>query len=283
MHLAPKQNLSHGKLLLLAPPEARIPRRFVDVRVDSRRHERLLRQMQRFRGRLYAEDNAIFPSDLSSDGRHQLPVDGRAWHLLALDDAGDICTSVRYVVHSNTIAFQHLGIQDAALAHSVQWGTQLRAAVDSQMELARSRGLSFVELGGWALAPELRHTAEALRIALATYSLARVLGGCIGITTATERHHSASILQRIGGMPLSLQGVELPLYYDPQYRCRMQVLRFDSSKLNPRFEPWVTDLSSCIEALPVIRATSQPNWAAATCDASSNLWSLEQNLVRAVQ
>lgn len=282
MHLAPIQNLSHGKLLLLAPPEARIPRRFVDVRIDPRRHERLLREMQRFRGRLYSQDDAISPSDLSSDGRHELPVDGRAWHLLALDEAGDICTCVRYVVHSNTIAFQHLGIQDAALAHSNQWGTQLKAAVDSQVELARSRGLAFVELGGWALAPALRHTAEALRIALATYSLARSLGGCIGITTATERHHSASILQRIGGMPLALHGVDLPLYYDPQYRCRMQVLRFDSGKLNPRFEPWVTDLSSYIETLPVIRATPQSKWAAA-CDATSSLWSLKQNLVPAVQ
>ncbi len=283
MHLAPKPNLSHDKLLLLAPPEARTPGRFVNVRIDPLRHGRLLREMQQFRGRLYSEDNAIFPSDLSSDGRHELPVDGRAWHLLALDEAGDICTCVRYVVHPNTTAFQQLGIQDAALAHSVQWGTQLKAAVDSQVELARSRGVAFVEVGGWALAPELRHTVEALRIALATYSLARSLGGCIGITTATERHHSASILQRIGGMPLALQGVDLPPYYDPQYRCRMQVLRFDSSKLNPRFEPWVTDLRSYLETVPVIRATSQSKWAAAVGDAAINPWSLEQNLVRAVQ
>ena len=136
---------------------------------------------------------------------------------------------------------------------SREWGVALRKAVESDIALARKRSIDFVEVGGWALAPEYRCSAEALRIALATYSLARILGGCIGIGTVTHRHGSSSVLRRIGGRPLSSKGIELPTYFDPQYGCDMEVLRFDSSLPNPRFESWITDLGNHLQCVPVIR------------------------------
>ena len=50
-------------------------------------------------------------------------------------------------------------------------------------ELARARhaGLKYAEVGGWAVARESRCTAEGLLLALAAYSLGRILGGALGI------------------------------------------------------------------------------------------------------
>jgi hypothetical protein len=94
---------------------------------------------------------------------------------------------------------------------------------------------------------------EALRIALGAYSLSRSLGGCVGITAATRRHHSSSILRRIGGRPLTADGVELPPYYDPQYACGMEMLRFDSSFPNPRYEGWIEEIRAHLHTATVVR------------------------------
>jgi hypothetical protein len=83
--------------------------------------------------------------------------------------------------------------------------------------------------------------------------MARLLGGCIGVTTATERHCSASILRRIGGQPLMTQGIEIPRYFDSRFDCEMEILRFDSARPNPRFERWIEELKSYLSGVPVIK------------------------------
>jgi hypothetical protein len=79
-----------------------------------------------------------------------------------------------------------------------------------------------------------------------------MLGGGIGIATATRRHGSSSILRRLGGRPLVIQGTELPSYYDPQYGCEMEILRFDSEEPNPRYEVWINDLSDYLQTSAVM-------------------------------
>ena len=124
--------------------------------------------------------------------------------------------------------------------------------MEAEIESAKQRGIAYVEVGGWALAPKMRFTAEALRIVLATYSLARILGGCIGIGTVTRRHHSASILRRIGGRALRESESELPHYFDPQYACDMEVLCFDSAAPNPRYEVWIEEMCQYMLTAAVI-------------------------------
>jgi hypothetical protein len=127
--------------------------------------------------------------------------------------------------------------------------------VESEIELAKRLGIDYVEVGGWALAPELRCTSEALRMALGAFSMARLLGGCVGLTTATRRHHSSSILRRIGGQALMSDGIEIPGYFDARYDCEMEILRFHSSQPNPRFERWIEELKGYLSAVPVIYET----------------------------
>lgn len=250
------RQLPPGRLVLLAPEGAFIPRRFENIECDARRHEDLLAGIQRLRGRLYLQDGAIASRQVAADGRHQLAGDEGAWHVVTLDEQGRVAGCARYLAHPNSIAFHKLTVRNSALAHSAQWGDAFREAVAGDMQRAHRRGVAYAEVGGWALAPELRRTREALRIALATYGLARALGGCIGITTATLRHCSSTILRRIGGESLRANQMELPRYFDPQYGCEMEVLRFDSIQSAGRLEGWLSELTEQWVTAPVIRASS---------------------------
>jgi hypothetical protein len=113
--------------------------------------------------------------------------------------------------------------------------------------------IAFGEVGGWAVAERHRGTLEPLRIILATYGLLELLGGCSGVATATFRHGSASILRRIGLSSLMTDGAALPPYYDPNYDCEMEVLRFDSRSPNPKYRPAVRELASVLTSASVIR------------------------------
>lgn len=237
---------------LLAPPRSMVPWNFRRVERDQEWHQRMLTRVQRMRGKVYLDEGAIRRSQLTPDGRHRVAVDGDAWHVLALDDGMRIYGCSRYMAHPNSTPFSGLGVSNCPLGKSTEWGARFRDAVESEMDLAHQRGIDYVEVGGWALLPEVRGSVEALRIALATYSLAQTLGGCIGIATVTQRHASSSILRRIGGRPLSAGGRDLPPYYDPQYGCDMEILRFDSSEPNPRFEAWINELSGYLRTETVI-------------------------------
>jgi len=240
-------------LALLAPPNASIPDHFENVESDPSAHRDLLSGMQRLRGELYLSDGAIRRSQLTRDGRHASPVDENAWHLLALSPSNEVLGCARYVSHSDRVSFSDLGVSKAAIAQSPEWGPQFRKAVQTEIELARMNGVAYVEVGGWALANELRFSMEAVRIALSSYSLALALGGCIGIGTVTRRHCSSTILRRIGGSALETPAGNLPHYFDPMYGCEMEILRFDSGAPNHRFENKIFDLYQTLAHTPVIR------------------------------
>jgi hypothetical protein len=179
-------------------------------------------------------------------------MDRDSWHLLAVDGNGEVQGCARYRHLTGHVGFDDLGVRDSWLAGCRQWGPSLREAVESEMLKAEQLLMGFSEVGGWAIVPARRGTTLALRIAMATFSLARMLGGCVGIGTATERHHSSSILRRIGGRSLEFRGTRLPSYYDPQYRCRMEVLRFDSRLVESSCGGWVDQLSKRMGEISVV-------------------------------
>ena len=258
MRLVPEADCASRDLIVLAPADSRVPDSFLQVEDNPQRHAALLTEMQMLRGTIYLQDGAITPSQLCANGRHRHPVDQKSWHLLAVARDGRVRGGARYRETSNRTAFSQLTIAVSSLAQSAVWGTKVRAAVEAELDEARQKDVSYVEFGGWALAEELRCKIEGLRIALAVYSLAQSLGGCIGISTATRRHRSSSILRRIGGLPLVADGTELPAYYDPQYGCEMEILRFDSSFPNPRYNRWIAQIRDHLRTVPVIRCNPAP-------------------------
>ena len=231
-----------GRLILLTPRDAEIPDGFRSVERDLERREMWLAAMQRMRGGVYLADGAIDRSQLTIDGRHHLSIDQDCWHLLSVDAQGEVCGCVRYYSHPNTVTFDDLWVRDAAIANSSEWGSDFVSTVEAEILLARRRNVAYVEVGGWAIAPAHRNSTQALRTALATYSLAWLLGGCLGIATATVRHHSSTILRRIGGASLITARGELPAHFDPQYGCEMEVVRFDSERPASRYVGTVENL-----------------------------------------
>ena len=48
------------------------------------------------------------------------------------------------------------------------------------------------------------------------------------------------------------------LGYDPLYKCEMTILRFDSDRPNPRYEPWIEQIREELLSAPAICRTGQP-------------------------
>jgi hypothetical protein len=226
---------------------------FRNVAVDPAKRWAVLRDVQRARGAIYLQDGAIQRHQLCSDGRHHTDEDERSWHLLFLNRQRRVSACVWYLDQGHAPTVDQLRVRSTSLAHSVAKDKVL-AAVESELRLARRHGLAYAEVGGWAVTPESRRTSEGLLLALGAYSLGRLLGGALGMTTATVRHASSTILRRLGGSPLEIQGERIPAYFDPMYRCVMELLRFDSRFPNPKYSGLVERLAEKLVDVPVMSA-----------------------------
>lgn len=240
------------QVVLLAPDAASVPTSFEYQRTEPRRYASHLRDLQRLRGSIYLRDGAIQPWQVTPDGRHQQEADGNSWHVLVLDEKGIVAGCARYAAHSTFTRFHQLGVSDAPLSNDPVWGDWYRRAVEGHLCAARTQNLGYVEVGGWALSEELRCSTAALQLALASYALAEILGGALSIGTVTHRHASASILRRIGGQPLSFEGVESPTYWDARYGCDMEILTFDSRRPNPKYAGMIQQLTEDLLTAPVL-------------------------------
>ncbi len=246
-------------LVVLAPAGAAKRENFENVWRSDATYEKLLSDMQRLRGRIYVRDGAIEPSALTADGRHKSSCDVRSWHLLALNSAGRVLGCMR-IFRPNLTRFDTLNLRRAALVRSRSWCPQLYASIRSELSAARIAGFSYIEIGGWALTEELRGTTEALRAVLATYAWAQHIGGALGIATATERNGSRFILRRLGGKPFEWNGEELPPYEDNQYRCKMELLRFDSRAPDSKYRDVVDSMRRQFPKIAVVCPTESAPW-----------------------
>lgn len=211
------------------------------------------------RAAVFVKSGRVQQHELTPDGRHVQDADANAWHLVTVDDRGSVAACARYMVHERAVEFDDLAVKDSAMAKSERWGTKLRHAVESEISLARRRGVRYMEIGAWAIAEELRCSSEALRILLSSYALGLWMGGSVGISTAVLST-SAPLLRRIGGTPLRANGVELPPYFEPHYNCDIEILRFDSESPNPKFTQGIRDLYDALAFVPVIAARSASQW-----------------------
>jgi hypothetical protein len=223
------------RLVLLAPPHVVVPEYFKNVTQDSHRHRELVTQVQQLRGSVYLQDGAIRREQLSPEGLHRTPEDEKSWHLLMLNRSLEVSSCAWYLEHDETANFDQLRVRNCPLNRVEAWREKLWDSVHSELLRARQEKLRYAEVGGWAVTKESRCTSEGLILALAAYSLGRAFGGALGITTATVRHASSTILRRLGGSQLEVKGVKVPAYYDPKYRCEMELLRFDSRRPNAKY------------------------------------------------
>jgi hypothetical protein len=128
-----------------------------------------------------------------------------------------------------------LRVRSCPLGQQPEWRDKLKGAVESEIAKARTAGLRYAELGGWAIRRERRGTPEGLMMALAMYSLSRILGGALGITTANVAHSCSAVLRRLGGAHLEYEGSVIPPYFDPRYNTHIELLKFDSRCPNTKY------------------------------------------------
>jgi len=236
---------------------------FHEVVGDDSRHQRLLADAQRLRGKIYVREGAIQPGELTACGRHIQRADALSWHLLTVDERERVTSCIRYYAHRPGVSFSDLAISQCAAAQSAEFGQKVREAIQTELAYASQRGFYYVELGGWAISEEIRCTSEALRMLLTVYALAQLMGGALGVSTATTRHHSSSILRRVGGRPLMTRGAEVPAYLDPHYNCKMELLSFDSTSPDAHYDKWIGGCRAALVDLPVVsHEMSDTDWDA---------------------
>lgn len=233
---------TRAKRILLAPSRRTATRYFTQTSNSPSRHRKLLFALQRFRGSHYFADGALQENELTSDGRHVQEADSDSWHLLTLDDHDRIMSCARYLENTD-LTFESTGASQSALAQNPVWNAPLRTAVNEAIQSAQMRGMRFAELGGWCVSRDCRNSTQAVRTVLSMYALGEILGGTVGLSAATMRHSSSTILQKLGGTRLKGAGEPLPSYMEPKYGCEMELLQFDTSRPASRYAETISALS----------------------------------------
>lgn len=215
----------------------------------------ILAQLQRFRAQVYLADGAITRAQITGDGRHAQDADYSAWHFALLDAADQVRGCLRLMVHGPATSINDLSSSRAAVLQDPLFGGKVAATLQRHLFAAHRDGKPLVEVGGWAVDDALRASGEAVSLVLASFAFGRALGGARGLCTATVRHHSASILRRIGARRLAIGAEELPPYFDPSYGCEMELLSFESNQLDPKFERLMGTASRLVSESPVFTDT----------------------------
>ncbi len=194
-------------------------------------------------------------TELTADGCHVQAADPLSWHVASLRDDGSVAACARLRTHRTDSAPGALGVWSSALARSAAWSDRLWSAIEADLTLARVRGVQYVEFGGWAVGDEWRRTTMAVTTAMATYALGESVGGFLGVTTATVRHCSSRMMRKLGGHSFTAEGVTVPSYFDPQYGCEMELLRFDSTLPTQRYGSMVQQVVGSLLDVPVLCAS----------------------------
>jgi len=254
---------SHFRMVVLAPAAAIIPSVLNKTVQDPVEHERVLAAMQQMRGRVAVREGAVKQADLYQDRRHRMPGDANSWHLLRLDPDNSVKGCARLLIHPHTATFPQLRLASSAVAHHPQLGRRVRSVVEMDLCHACEQKINIVEPGGWVLEEKLWGTSEAILIALSAFAWARLIGACLAYVTATVKHHSASMLRRLGAESLYFGGEEIPKYYDSRYDCEMELLRIRSAGIDPKFDRRISRLHDLLLNAPVLQAGPLTRGAAA--------------------
>jgi len=227
---------------VIAPRSQNVPPCCPNVAPEPDLYESLIRLIQQFRGAVYVEDEAMPASELDPDGRHISPFDHDAWHLFTLDKDMCVKSCLRLIPYQGQVPVDHFRSHEVISRMDAPARTAYEGAVCAIVEQAMAEGLGLAESGGWAIHRDLRTSSKALVLAAAAWSLGRLLGNYLCLSTSTVRHHTVEMLLRLGAFPLCYQGLELPAFYDPYHKCEMRLLGFDTRRPAADLEETVVDI-----------------------------------------
>src|SRR5262249_40680652 len=129
------------QVVLLAPSIRATSNIFDKVDVDPERHQSLVQEVQRLRGRIYFQDGAIRQDQLTTDGCHATPEDDKSWHFLSLNKNGGIDACVWYLEHGPEVGFEDTRAALSPLTQDREWRQTLWRAVGAELTCARRNQL----------------------------------------------------------------------------------------------------------------------------------------------
>jgi hypothetical protein len=237
-------------LAVVGPRSGLVPETFANPCPNDQLYEEMIHRIQRFRGSIYLEDGAIPASALDADGRHSTPFDYSSWHFVLLKQESRIVGCMRATLHSSSAPVSNLKLHEMIARMSGEQGKRYGTAVQTFLREAES-GRNVIEGGGWAVGKELRNSRIAPVLALACFSLGRLLGNAVMIGTAARRNCSAEILRRLGGFPLTYHGDELGPFYDEHYHGDIEFLGFDCLRVAEVYEQTVEDIKDYLQTAQI--------------------------------
>ena len=230
---------------VLAPSRREIPSTLEQSAVASKLHSDLMFDLQLLRGEVYREYAGI-AATLQPDGRHWHQLDDPSWHVILQNADGRILGCARY--RPSITSFEQLICSKAAVAVSPVTGPIFRSTFEQEQAKARARGLHYGEASAWAMSADSRCSTAAVSIALMSFALAELLGGGLGLTTASMRHQASSILRRLGGTPFA----DFEPYYEPMFDCSIELLQFDIALFKDRYKARLEQMKAELRRTPVV-------------------------------
>ena len=192
-------------------------------------------------------------------GKHTHPFDRRSWHVLMCTPKGQVCGTLRVIIHQAGCSVDDLAASSCPLFLDPVWRQRGRRILQEFLRRASAAGLHVAETGGWALDKSVRGGRKGALLALCGWAITRLVGGAKILGIVTTRCGASRLTRYLGGLELRDEQSNVPPYFDRRYCCDMEVVEFDSRLVNPRFEAIVRDL--CDYFSGVIRV--QPGQAAA--------------------
>jgi hypothetical protein len=257
--------LGESVLAVIGPRSGLVPETFANPCPNAQLYEEMVHEIQRFRGSIYLEDGTIPASALDAQGRHRTPLDYNSWHFVLMNQGTRIAGCMRATLHTSSSPVSNLKLHEVISRMSDEQGKRYGAAVQSFLGEAFESSCNVIEAGGWAVRKELRNSRIAPVLALACWSLGRLLGNSRMIGFAGRCNHSAEILRRLGGFPLTYHGAELGAFYDEHHQCEGEFLGFDCWQVPEVYEQTVEDIKDYLQKALITVPSGSPTVYPARC------------------
>jgi hypothetical protein len=233
--------LGDRRLLVLPPRGLGAPAGLNSNYIQGTDYARSISDIQRFREAVYVRDRVLSVSTLDSCSHDQAGSDYKSWHFVIATGAGEICGCIRMQFYPPTADLSTLHLHACLSRAPADRVEHLHAGVQSFRQTAYNAGLRFGEVGGWAVSEEFRRSSTSILLPITVWAMCRILGDASILATATTRHQSAAILQRIGGFVLPYNGIPVDGYFDSYFGCEMEILGFDSRQPSAKYAELVAE------------------------------------------
>jgi hypothetical protein len=219
------------RTVVLASDGAYVPTECTNVAQNDSTYAGYVERIRSFRERIWQADGAIPQNGQDPHMDHFASFDEVGCHAILMNGADELVGCARYLMwdlRSGNFRLEQL----ALFPFLTRMASEQRALFVSAIQyflddsLARSP-VSYrrlMESGGWAVdrREENRYAAPllvAIGFALGLSNLCLV-----GLSAATVRHRSNSILKRLGMFELRYRSQALPTFFDPYHGCDMEIL-----------------------------------------------------------